>query len=248
MSELLRLEGLVSGYGTVRVLDGVDLSVPEGGVAVLLGPNGAGKTTTLRVIAGLLPAWEGRILFDGGRLDGCRPYEVSRRGVILVPEGRGVFPALSVRENLEIASRAKAGAGRSDRRQAVDDVLDVFPRLGERLTQAAGTLSGGEQQMLALARGLLARPRLLVIDELSLGLAPQIVEQLFATVAELKARRQTVLLVEQYVTHALHVADVCYVLDKGRVAFVGDRGELQSADVLTQLYLGEPASQPSSSR
>ena len=248
MSELLRLEGLVSGYGTVRVLDGVDLSVPEGGVAVLLGPNGAGKTTTLRVIAGLLPAWEGRILFDGGRLDGCRPYEVSRRGVILVPEGRGVFPALSVRENLEIASRAKAGARRSDRRQAVDDVLDVFPRLGERLTQAAGTLSGGEQQMLALARGLLARPRLLVIDELSLGLAPQIVEQLFATVAELKARRQTVLLVEQYVTHALHVADVCYVLDKGRVAFVGDRGELQSADVLTQLYLGEPASQPSSSR
>ncbi|TMK81686.1 MAG: ATP-binding cassette domain-containing protein, partial [Actinobacteria bacterium] len=209
---------------TVRVLDGVDLSVPEGGVAVLLGPNGAGKTTTLRVIAGLLPAWEGRILFDGGRLDGCRPYEVSRRGVILVPEGRGVFPALSVRENLEIASRAKAGAGRSDRRQAVDDVLDVFPRLGERLTQAAGTLSGGEQQMLALARGLLARPRLLVIDELSLGLAPQIVEQLFATVAELKARRQTVLLVEQYVTHALHVADV------------------------SQLYLGEPASQPSSSR
>ena len=247
MSALLQLRGVVSGYGTVRVLDGVDLTVPEGAVVVLLGPNGAGKTTTLRVIAGVLPTWRGRILLDGSRLDGCRPYEVSRRGVILVPEGRGVFPALTVRENLEIAARANQAAGRAHRRQELDELLDAFPRLRERLTQAAGTLSGGEQQMLALSRGLLARPRLLVIDELSLGLAPQIVEQLFATVAELKARHQTLLLVEQYVTHALHVADLCYILDKGRVAFVGDGGELQRADLITQLYLGA-ATQPSSSR
>ncbi len=239
MGALLQLEGVVSGYGTVRVLDGVDLAVPEGAVVVLLGPNGAGKTTTLRVIAGLLPTWRGRIMFDGARLDGCRPYDVSRRGVILVPEGRGVFPALTVRENLQVASRADVTAGPSQRRGAVDDVLDTFPRLRERLSQAAGTLSGGEQQMLALGRGLLARPRLLVIDELSLGLAPQVVEQLFATVAELKARHQTVLLVEQYVTHALHVADLCCILDKGRVAFVGDGGELRSADVLTELYMGQ---------
>src|SRR5947209_3682785 len=136
MGALLQLDGVVSGYGTVRVLDGVDLAVPEGAVVVVLGPNGAGKTTMLRVIAGLLPTWRGRILFDGARLDGCRPYDVSRRGVILVPEGRGVFPALTVRENLEIASRAKAGARRSDRRQAVDDVLDVFPRPADRLPQA----------------------------------------------------------------------------------------------------------------
>ena len=240
MAALLALEGVVSGYGNIRVLDGVDLTVPEGAVVVLLGPNGAGKTTTLRTIAGQLPVWRGRVTFDGARINGRRPYAIACRGISLVPEGRGVFPALNVRENLDIAVRADRRFARSprDRRVAIDDVLDGFPRLRERLHQQAGTLSGGEQQMLALSRGLLARPSLLMIDELSLGLAPLIVEQLFATLAELKAEHQTILLVEQYLTHALEVADLCYVLNKGKVVFMGDPGELQHSDRMSGLYLG----------
>ena len=239
MGTLLQGEGVVSGYGSIRVLDGVDLAVPEGSVVVLLGANGAGKTTTLRTIAGLLPVWHGRIMMDGRRIDGLRHQDVARRGVLLVPEGRGVFPALTVRENLEVAVRGSPDTVARRRQGAIDEVLDGFPRLRERLTQQAGTLSGGEQQMLALSRGLLARPRLLMIDELSLGLAPLIVEGLFATVAELKARHQTILLVEQYLSHALAVADLCYVLARGRVAFVGDRGEMRRPDVVAEIYLGD---------
>ena len=237
MGALLHVEGVVSGYGPIRVLDGVHITVPEGAVVVLLGANGAGKTTTLRTIAGLLPLSRGRITLDGRRIDGLRHDEVARRGVVLVPEGRGVFPSLSVRENLEIAARA-APVGSRERAAAVDEILDGFPRLRERLAQLAGTLSGGEQQMLALSRGLLTQPRLLMIDELSLGLAPRIIEHLFATVAKLKAQHQTMLLVEQYVEQARAVADLCYVLDRGRVAFVGDRGEMGRADLISDLYLG----------
>src|SRR5437764_15280976 len=146
MSALLQLRGVVSGYGAVRVLDGVDLTVPEGAVVVLLGPNGAGKTTTLRVIAGVLPTWRGRILLDGSRLDGCRPYEVSRRGVILVPEGRGVFPALSVGENLDVASRANPEASRSGRRRGGAGVLEAFLPPRDASARARGTPPGGGRQ------------------------------------------------------------------------------------------------------
>jgi len=238
---VLRAEQVVSGYGRVRVLDEVTLTVPEGSVAVLLGPNGAGKTTTLHALAGVLPVWSGRVTLDGRRIDGRQPYDVARMGVTIVPEGRGVFPILSVRENLAIAARAVA-AGAADRRQRIDEVLDIFPRLRDRLSQAAGTMSGGEQQMLALSRGLLARPRLLMIDELSMGLAPLLVEQLFDTVARLKERGHTMLLVEQYLTHALRVADICYVMNKGRVAFVGEPSELRKEHALDSIYLGVGAS------
>jgi branched-chain amino acid transport system ATP-binding protein len=238
VTHLLELDGVSSGYGRVRILDNLSLSVPEGAVAVLVGPNGAGKTTTLRTIAGLLPLSSGSIRLDGRRLDGRRPKAIARSGVILVPEGRGVFPSLSVRENLEVAVRADRSADRATRRDEIDRVLDAFPRLRERLDQLAGTMSGGEQQMLAMSRGLLAKPRLMLIDELSMGLAPLIVEQLYETVAALKAQHQTILLVEQYLTHALRVADVCYVLGKGRLSFVGDPGELSDSSTLSELYLG----------
>jgi branched-chain amino acid transport system ATP-binding protein len=238
VTHLLELDGVSSGYGRVRILDHLSLAVPEGAVAVLVGPNGAGKTTTLRTIAGLLPVSGGSIRLDGRRIDGHRPKAIARSGVILVPEGRGVFPSLSVRENLEIAARADRSSDRAGRRDEIDRVLDGFPRLRERLDQLAGTMSGGEQQMLAMSRGLLARPRLMLIDELSMGLAPLIVEQLYETVAALKAQRQTILLVEQYLTHALRVADVCYVLGKGRLSFMGDPGELRDSSTLSELYLG----------
>ena len=237
MTALLHLRNVTSGYGAVRVINGLDLRVPEGAVVVLLGANGAGKTTTLRTIAGQLPVWSGSIELDGRRIDGQRAYDICRRGILLVPEGRGVFPALSVRENLEIAVRANR-ATPGTRRDDLEQLLERLPRLRERLGQLAGTLSGGEQQMLALARGLLARPRVLMIDELSLGLAPLVIEELYSTVAELKAMRQTILLVEQYRTHALAIADLCYVLDKGHTAFVGDPGELSRSEVLAGVYLG----------
>jgi branched-chain amino acid transport system ATP-binding protein len=236
MTRVLNVEHVTSGYGRVRVLDGLSLTVPEGKVAVLLGTNGAGKTTTLRTIAGLLPVWSGQITVDGRRVDGLDPLDVARAGVTLVPEGRGVFPALTVRENLDVAAHARVAAG--DRRRRVGEVLDRFPQLGARLAQRAGTLSGGEQQMLALARGLLARPRLLMIDELSTGLAPLVVEELYRTVRQMKEGGQTILLVEQYLTHALGVADVCYVLHKGRLSFVGDAGELlHSTEQTAGLYV-----------
>src|SRR5438552_3528802 len=220
MPPLLEVDGVTSGYGKVEILHDLSIAVPEGTVVALLGPNGAGKTTTLRVISGTLPCYDGEVRLEGRRINGCSPYEIARRGVTLVPEGRGIFPGLNVRENLEIGARA-SGDGDAGRRQArLDDVLETFPRLQERLTQRAGTLSGGEQQMLALSRAFLSQPRLLLLDEISMGLAPRIVEQLFDTVAELKDAGQTIVLVEQYLTYALRFADICYVLAKGSVVFV----------------------------
>lgn len=238
MTHLLEVRGVTSGYGRVRVLDGLTLAVPEGRVAVLLGANGAGKTTTLRTIAGLLPVWRGQVLLGGRRIDGREPLAVTRAGITLVPEGRGVFPALSVRENLEIAAHADRRSVPAARRAAVSSVLERLPQLAARLGQAAGTLSGGEQQMLALARGLLTAPRVLMIDELSTGLAPLVVEELFGIVGALKDSGQTILLVEQYLTHALRVADVCYVLHKGRLAFAGDPGEVRDQQQFAGMYLG----------
>jgi len=238
MSILLRLDGFTTGYDRVEVLHGVSLEVPEGAVVAVLGPNGAGKTTLLRSVAGLMPAWQGAIQLGGRRIDGCGAFRAARDGVTLIPEGRGVFPGLSVKENLAIASRAARGAGPQWRRRAMAELVEIFPRLAERSEQRAGTLSGGEQQMLALSRALLAQPRVLLIDELSMGLAPVIVEQLFERVAELKRRSQTIVLVEQYLTHALELADVCYVLQQGRVVFAGEPDELRESAVLSGAYLG----------
>jgi branched-chain amino acid transport system ATP-binding protein len=238
MPPLLHVDGVRAGYGKIEVLHDLSIAVPEGSVVALLGPNGAGKTTTLRAISGTIPITCGRIRVGGERVDGRSAYEIARRGVVLVPEGRGVFPGLNVRENLAIAARAARNGDASVREQRLADVLDAFPRLRERIDQRAGTLSGGEQQMLALSRAFLAEPRVLLMDEISMGLAPRIVEQLFESVAQLKAQGMTILLVEQYLTYALRLADICCILAKGRVSFVGEPDELRADDRLVSSYLG----------
>jgi branched-chain amino acid transport system ATP-binding protein len=236
MPAVLELEGVTAGYGKVEVLHDLHLCVPRGSVVALLGSNGAGKTTTLRTISGTLPMRRGRLRLDGKRLDGRSPYEIARAGVVLIPEGRGIFPLLNVRDNLRIAARAapKAASGEA----CIEDVFERFPILRERQTQRAGSLSGGEQQMLALSRALLADPKVLLMDELSMGLAPMVVDRLFETVGELKAKGLTIVLVEQYLTYALRMADVCFVMAKGRVVFVGEPAELSSSTALVDAYLG----------
>ncbi|HLG00907.1 MAG TPA: ABC transporter ATP-binding protein [Acidimicrobiia bacterium] len=235
---LLDLEAVHSGYGRVEVLHGLSLSVPAGATVAVLGPNGVGKTTLLRVISGTLPAWSGTVRFDGRPINRLSPYQRARQGITLIPEGRGIFPGLSVQENLGIATHAAVGADAEWRARRLDDVLKTFPRLAERSLQRAGTLSGGEQQMLALCRAFLANPRLLLLDEISMGLAPIIVEELFANVARLKSEGLTIVLVEQYFTYALELADICYVVSKGQVVFAGEPAELRDSDVLTGSYFG----------
>ncbi len=222
----LELRGVHAGYGRIGVLRDLNLRVPAGSVVALLGPNGAGKTTTLNAIAGTIPITRGDLQLEGRSVRRLSAYERARRGIILVPEGRGVFPSLSVKENLELVVRG-SGCDAQTREQRLDEVLDVFPRLRERLTQRAGTMSGGEQQMLALSRAFLTSPKVLLMDEISMGLAPQLVEDLFAAVETLRGRGATIVLVEQFLTYALRFADVCYVLNKGRVAFVGEPCELR---------------------
>lgn len=238
MPALLEVDRVTTGYGRVEVLHGLALSVPEGSVVAVLGPNGVGKTTLLRAISGTLPVWDGEIRLDGRRLSGRSAYDIARAGVTLIPEGRGVFPGLEVGENLAIASRAARSADAEQRDRRLARVFSVFPRLEERRRQLAGTLSGGEQQMLALSRAFLAEPRVLLLDEISMGLAPIIVEELFENVAALKDDGQTIVLVEQYLTHALRLADVCYVLSKGQVAFCGEPEELATSQVLSGAYMG----------
>ncbi len=238
MPALLEADRITTGYGRVEVLHGLDLRVPEGGVVAVLGPNGVGKTTLLRTISGTLPVWDGEIRLDGRRLSGRSAYEIARAGVTLIPEGRGIFPGLEVGENLAVASRAARSADGEQRERRLAQVFEVFPRLEERYHQLAGTLSGGEQQMLALSRAFLAEPRVLLLDEISMGLAPIIVEELFENVARLKEEGQTIVLVEQYLTHALRLADLCYVLSKGRVVFCGEPDELAESEVLSGAYMG----------
>ena len=235
---LLELEGVRSGYGRIEVLHGIDLAVPEGSVVAVLGPNGVGKTTLLRVISGTLPVHEGSVRLDGRRINSLTPYQRATRGVTLIPEGRGVFPGLSVKENLDVAARAARDVDQAWRDQQLDEVVRTFPRLAERSLQRASTLSGGEQQMLALTRAFLARPRVLLLDEISMGLAPIIVEELFHNVARLKGQGQTIVLVEQYLTYALELADICYVMSKGQVVFCDGPDELRHSDVLAGSYFG----------
>ena len=226
MADQLELRGVHAGYGRIGVLRDLDIRVPAGAVVALLGPNGAGKTTTLSAIAGTIPIARGDLLLQGRSIRRMSTYERARQGIVLVPEGRGVFPGLSVRENLELVVRG-SGCDRDTRAARMDEVLQVFPRLSERLSQRAGTMSGGEQQMLALSRAFLTSPKVLLMDEISMGLAPQLVEDLFAAVQTLRSRGATIVLVEQFLTYALRFADVCYVLSKGRVSFVGEPSELR---------------------
>jgi branched-chain amino acid transport system ATP-binding protein len=228
---LIELRGLRAGYGAIEVLHGVDLAVPAGSVTALLGPNGAGKTTTLRTLAGLHPSTGGEIVLAGRRVTGARPDDLSRAGMCLVPEGRGVFPNLTVRENLRVATHA----GRT-LAEVEADAYDRFPRLAERRDQLAGTLSGGEQQMLSLARAVASRPGVLLLDELSMGLAPLVVASLYQEVARIATEGVAILVVEQFARVALEVADRATVLVGGRVVASGTPAELEGS--LTELYLG----------
>ncbi len=233
---VLELEGVRAGYGRIEVLHDLSFAVPPGTVVALLGPNGAGKTTALGAIAGTIPVTRGRISLDGRRIDGRRPSVIARRGATLVPEGRGVFPGLTVAENLRIAHRSAPADDAGPWESWLAEMRATFPQLSGRLDQTAGSLSGGEQQMLALCRALVGNPRILLIDELSMGLAPMVVEQLFEHVASLREMGRTMLLVEQYLTHALRHADLCYVLAKGRIAFRGEPAELRSASASSSAF------------
>jgi len=235
---LLEVAGIDVHYGHIRAISDVSLRVDDGEVVALIGANGAGKSTTLRAISALQPPLRGEISIDGTRIDRMRPEKIVELGVSHLPEGRGIFPSLSVEENLRMGYYRR----RSDRtgwEQGLERVTHMFPRLRERLMQQAGTLSGGEQQMLALARALLPGPRLLMIDELSLGLAPVVVQSLFETLQEINRQGTTVLLVEQYANKALKVAHRVYVLEKGRVAHTARSEELLAdEDLMRSLYLG----------
>jgi branched-chain amino acid transport system ATP-binding protein len=228
---VFKLERIVAGYGGTTVLRNVSITVPDHSVVALLGANGAGKTTLLRVASGLLHPTSGRIEIDGRDCTGMSPHELVAAGICHVPEGRGIFPNLTVRENLLVQ------APRGEQSTAIDRAVIAFPRLGERLSQVARTMSGGEQQMLALARTYVQRPRIVLLDEVSMGLAPKIVDDIFAFFALLRMEGVSLLLVEQYVVRALGAADIVYLMNRGEVAFAGDPGELEGEDVFRQ-YVG----------
>jgi branched-chain amino acid transport system ATP-binding protein len=234
-SDLLVVNNLRSGYGRVEVLRGINLAVREGELVALLGSNGAGKTTFNHTVCGLVRAWTGQVVFAGEELTKLTSRKIVQSGLIQVPEGRKIFPNLSVIENLELGSFARA---RERRAANLDRMLTLFPRLRERSSQLAGTLSGGEQQMLAISRGLMAEPKLLILDEPSLGLSPLLVEEMFDLIKRIRAENISILLVEQNVAQALEVADKAYVLENGTIRFEGGPQELLASDALRQAYLG----------
>jgi branched-chain amino acid transport system ATP-binding protein len=235
MTGLLAVRGLRAGYDGVPVLHGVDLDVAAGEIVAVLGSNGAGKSTLNNNLSGLYPALDGSIRFDGADITGTAPARIVAAGLIQVPEGRRIFPNLTVRENLELGSYRR---GRARRAQNRDRALAVFPRLRERLAQTAGTLSGGEQQMLAIGRGLMAEPRLLILDEPSLGLSPLLVEEMFGLIAQLHREGLAMLLVEQNVVQSLAIASRAYVIENGRIVLSGSAAELRDDPALQRAYLG----------
>jgi branched-chain amino acid transport system ATP-binding protein len=231
---LLEVDDLHVSYGKVHALRGVSLTVDEGEIVTLIGANGAGKTTTLKAISGLRPVGKGSIRFEGDDLVGIAPHKLVERGMSQAPEGRGIFPGMTVRENLEMGAYARGTGAAED----FDRVFDLFPRLKEREKQAGGTLSGGEQQMLAIGRALMARPRLLLLDEPSLGLAPQLVAQIFRIITEINQQGTTILLVEQNAAQALQRANRAYVLETGKVVKSAAAADLLNDDTVRNAYLG----------
>ena len=232
---LLTVRDLCAGYGETEVLRGIDLSVNAGEIVAVLGSNGVGKSTLNRTISGVIPARAGSIRFDGAAVERERPAQIVARGLIHVPEGRRIFPNLSVRENLDLGSYRRGAARRAENRERV---FATFPRLLERQSQRAGTLSGGEQQMLAIGRGLMAEPKLIILDEPSLGLSPLLVEEMFALIARINAGGVSVLLVEQNVVQSLEVANRAYILADGKFVMSGKAADIGANPDLKRTYLG----------
>jgi branched-chain amino acid transport system ATP-binding protein len=231
---LLRVDALKFSYGDAQVLDGVSLEVGKGEIVALVGANGAGKTTLLRNVSRLLKPLSGTLQFEGRDLSQLEAHEVVRLGIVHVPEGRRIFPELTVLENLRIGSFTR----RAEREKNLELAFTTFPRLKERAEQLGGTLSGGEQQMLAISRGLMASPRLLILDEPSLGLAPLIVKQIFAEISSIHAQGISILLVEQNVYQSLHIAQRAYVMERGKIVLQGSGSELLSDPTVKKAFLG----------
>ncbi len=236
MDALIELQALESGYGEVQVLWGISLKVCAGQLTTILGANGAGKTTTLRTLMGAIRPWRGRILFRGKDVSNLPPHAKAQRGLVLVPEGRQLFGHLTVEENLELGAYSPRARRRMKENMA--RAFELFPRLEQRRRQESRTLSGGEQQMLAVSRGLMGEPEVLMIDELSLGLAPVLAQQLFLTLKKLKLQGMTIVLVEQNIHLALALSDYTYVLAEGRVQIEGSAREVANMDEIRRAYLG----------
>lgn len=232
---MLRLERVTAGYRRLQILHDIDLEVRDGEIVALIGANGAGKTTTLRAISGLAPVFSGSISFDGGRIDGMRPDRIVRRGLVHVPQDRGLFGRLSVAENLQMGAYTR---DRAEIASALDDVFALFPILATRRDQRADTMSGGQQQMLAIGRAMMARPRLLTLDEPSIGLAPNLVVQVLDAVVKIRDAGVTVFIVEQNAAHTLKISDRAYVLESGAIAIEGRGADLVDDDRVRAAYLG----------
>jgi branched-chain amino acid transport system ATP-binding protein len=235
LEPLLAVNGVYAGYGGTEILRGVDFAVHAGEIVTVLGANGAGKSTLSMTISGVVRPWQGTIRFKGAAIERERPPEIVSRGLIHVPEGRRVFPNMTVRENLDLGTYRRARNRRAINRERV---FSIFPRLAERQAQHAGTLSGGEQQMLAIGRGLMAEPELLLLDEPSLGLSPLLVEELFALIKAIHAQGVALLLIEQNVVQSLEVAQRAYILDNGRFVLDGPAAKIEKDPALRRAYLG----------
>ena len=233
---MLKIDNLEVAYGNIKAIKGISLEVNQGEIVTLIGSNGAGKSTTLRAISGILKPRSGSITFNGERIDGVEGHEIVSKGICQSPEGRRIFPRMTVDENLDLGAflRNDKAAIAADRKR----VLELFPRLQERIDQKAGTMSGGEQQMLAVGRALMGSPKLLLLDEPSMGLAPVLVEMIFATIVKINKQGTTILLVEQNALAALNVADRAYVLESGSIKMSGKAKDLISNDEVTKAYLG----------
>jgi branched-chain amino acid transport system ATP-binding protein len=235
---LLEVEGLCVNYGHIEAIRDITFSVAEGTVATLIGANGAGKTTTLKTLSGLRKVRAGTVKFEGQDITSLPPYERVKRGISQSPEGRGIFPGMTVTENLDMGAYVRTDRKSAAYREDVERVFSLFPRLQERRTQVAGTMSGGEQQMLAIGRALMARPRLLLLDEPSMGLAPKLIQQIFTIITEINAQGTTVLLVEQNAAQALKRADTAHILETGEIVRSGTGRDLAGDDSVKAAYLG----------
>lgn len=239
MKSVLELKDLKVNYGGIKAVKGIDLTVNEGELVCLIGANGAGKTTTLKAICGLVKASEGKVLYQGENITGTRSFELVRRGLAMVPEGRGIFGQLTIEENLAMGAYTRND--HAEIKADMEKVFSLFPRLRERRKQAAGTLSGGEQQMLAMGRAILSRPKLLLLDEPSMGLAPLMVKKVFETVRAISAQGVTILLIEQNAKVALQISNRGYVMESGSISLSGEAKSLLDDPKVREAYLGEQA-------